>query len=333
MIKIDKRFSSVRKAGFSIRKNIFALTLTTAITIASPFIDLGQEATAHASAIVGTSAAVKGNVFVKTSGAERKTQVNDQIKLDDEVTTKLDSALQILLLDQSTFTVGQNCKMIIDRFVYDPSTSSGKIGAQVTKGAFRFMSGNIGKNNPTNASVRTPTATIGIRGTFFEGIVGKDAIALAQLGGLPTAGANPAGASIIILRGPGAKSNTLDKRGQITISTSGGKTSVSTSNYAVFDPGNGEPPSAPFKVTPEMQSYLDFFLRSSPKGPSENPLGVGEDASALAGQDLFEIPQPTNDGQFENLVDGIQEELAKDYCDDGYSGGFPGYGYGYPSGC
>ena len=203
-----------------LRRSVLALSLSGAIVFANG-VGFSSSATV-AAPVVGTSAAVRGNVFVSTSGAQRKAQVRDAIKLQDQVVTKDDSALQILLLDRSTFTVGQNCSMVIDRFVYDPDTSVGQISAKVAKGAFRFMSGRIGKNNPTNATVSTPSATIGIRGTFFEGVVGEDAVALAQLGGIDAASANPAEASIIILRGPGRRRNTLDNPGIIEISNSGG---------------------------------------------------------------------------------------------------------------
>ena len=170
----------------------------------------------------------------------------------------------------------------------------------------------------------TPSATIGIRGTIFEGVVGADAIALAQLGGINTNGANANGASLIILRGPGAKSNSLDKPGSITVSTAGGSSNLFSSNYAVFDPGNGNPPSKPFKVTPEMQDYMDFFLRSTPNGGSDNPSPLNENVGQESGQDKFELPvdiveEQTNpqDG-FEDIIDGIQDTLIDRVCSAAY---------------
>ncbi|MEM8726528.1 MAG: FecR domain-containing protein, partial [Pseudomonadota bacterium] len=165
----------------SIAERLRRLALSSAIALTAGLSAFSISASAAPE--IGTSAGVRGEVFVTTSGAQRKAQVREAIRLQDEVLTKEDSALQILLLDRSTFTVGQNCRLTIDRFVYDPSTDSGQVSARVARGAFRFMSGRIGQQNPTNASVATPSATIGIRGTFFEGVVGEDAVALAQLGG------------------------------------------------------------------------------------------------------------------------------------------------------
>ncbi|MEM1040038.1 MAG: FecR family protein [Pseudomonadota bacterium] len=262
---------------------------------------------AWAAPVIGTSAAVRGNVFVTTQGAERKARVRDAIKLEDRVLTRDDSALQILLLDQTTFTVGQNCEMTIDRFVYDPATSAGTVSARVAKGAFRFMSGRIGKQNPTNASVDTPAATIGIRGTSFEGIVGEDAIALAGLAGLNTAGADPRSASIVILKGPGSRRNSLDNVGAITVSNSGGSQILTAPNYAVFVSAIGAAPSAPFQMTPAMQDYLDFFLRSKPNGAPVNPADVLDSAEGEAGQDKFELPEIGTDPPAEDLEDGLQD--------------------------
>ena len=303
----------------SYRRHLTALALSTAISLSFPGIWSSTDGLANAAPVIGTSAAVTGNVFVTTEGAERKAQVRDAIKLDDTVLTKQDSALQILLLDQSTFTVGQNCEMLIDRFVYDPDTSAGEISAQVVKGAFRFMSGNIGKANPTNASISTPSATIGIRGTFFEGIVGPDALALAQLGGIDTTGANPNTASIAILRGPGRVGNTLDRIGIIEIFTNGGSSTIFQPNYVVFSPGNGLAPSEPFPITAAMQAYLDFFLRSTPNGQSENPLGLEGTGSGESAQNQFEVPQPNGDELIEDLEDGILDPVVDQVCNKPYT--------------
>jgi len=281
-----------------ISTRIAALIVSTALIIATPV---------YAAPSIGTSAAVRGDVFVTTTGTQRAARVRDSIRLQDQVLTKDNSALQILLLDRTTFTVGQNANLTITKFIYDPAQDTGEVAANVTKGAFRFMSGNIGKANPTNASVSTPAATIGIRGTFFEGIVGIDAIALADLAGLNTTGADQQGASIVILRGPGKGSNTIDRPGSIVVSNSGGSQQIAKPGYAVFVAAPGTAPSAPFKLTPEMQDYLDFFLRSSPNGPPVNPTGLSGTGSGQSGQVDIQIPVAPIDDFVDDVDDGITD--------------------------
>ncbi len=273
-----------------------------ASTVSFALVATFFSATVWAAPKIGTSSAVRGKVFVTTSGASRKAQVRDAINLQDKVLTKEDSALQILLLDRTTFTVGQNASLTIDKFVYDPTTSQGQVSAKVAKGAFRFMSGNIGKANPTNASVSTPSATIGIRGTFFEGIVGEDAIALAGLAGISTVGANPTGASITVLRGPRAGGNTLDNAGIIRVSNSAGSITLVRPSYAVFVPSAGAAPIGPFKLTKDMLDYLNFFLRSEPNGPPVNFADV-EPGGFESGQREFELPIDPFDDDNDGITD------------------------------
>lgn len=308
----------------SLRKSHFApLAFVGSLFVAT----LPSVNTASAAPVIGTSSAVRGEVLVTTGGAQRKAKVRGSIRLQDRVATRDDSALQILLLDRTTFTVGQNCSMVIDKFVYDPGTTSGKVSAKVTKGAFRFMSGNIGKSNPTNASVKTPSATIGIRGTFFEGVVGEDAVALGQLGGMQACTGDTDSASIIVLRGPGMGRNTLDQQGQITVDSGGRSVAIERPNFAVFTPCEGRAPIGPFKVTEEMQAYLNFFLRSEPNGPSENPIGLEGTGSKQSGQTLFEtavddsetIPEP-EDLPNEAIEDPLVGEDDNE-CYYGYSAG------------
>ncbi|MCP4317980.1 MAG: FecR domain-containing protein [Hyphomicrobiales bacterium] len=289
-------------------------------------VQLFSVSQAHAEAKIGVSAAVRGKVFVKsgTSTEQRKAKVDQNILLHDEVRTKQQSALQILLLDQSVFTVGENCEMIIDRFVYDPDQNAGEMSGQVLKGAFRFVSGRIGKANPTKANITTPAATIGIRGTMLEGVVGPDAITLAQLMGLLTDGADPQRAAFIVLRGPKRNNNALAKPGIIQVGNSSGSKTISAPNYAVFVPGPGQPPIGPFKVTAEVLKYFDFYLRSSPSGPS---FGGGEQSGASqSGQDAFNLP-----GDNFPLNELFQDELFDNQLEEMMDGGNDG-GDGYP-GC
>jgi len=245
---------------------------------------------ALAGAQVGTSAAVQGNVFVRggSSGEQRRAQVRQSINLDDRVLTKQESALQILLLDRSIFTVGENCEMVIDRFVYDPDTGNGEMAASVVKGAFRFMSGQIGGSNPTSVTIDTPSATIGIRGTFIESIIGDDAASLAdQMGIEYSSDCGTSQAGLYILRGPGLGTNTLEDTGIMDVSTSGGSATATDANYAIFVPCPGAEPIGPFPVPDHILQYLDYFLRSAPNGPGVNPTGETESGEEFAGQSQF----------------------------------------------
>jgi hypothetical protein len=79
--------------------------------------------------------------------------------------------MQILLLDQTVFTIGPESELVIDEFVYDPKTNAGKLSAEITKGVFRFVSGKIAHEKPEDMNVKLPAGTLGVRGTMVAGRV------------------------------------------------------------------------------------------------------------------------------------------------------------------
>lgn len=225
---------------------------------------------AAAPTVVGSVAALRNQVNVRAGGAPqpRAATLGQRMALGDQVRTGERSHMQLLLLDRSSFTVGQNARLTIDRFVYDPR--GGSFSATVAKGALRFMSG--GAHGKGGASIRTPIATIGIRGTIVDAVVGEEAVAIARheraLSAL--AGGNlasdPATASLIVLRGPGPR----DRRpGAISV-TAGGKTvDLDRPLLAVFVPGPGQPPIGPFTISLPGQATLNDLVlpRLDPRLP------------------------------------------------------------------
>ena len=57
---------------------------------------------------------------------------------------------------------------MIDEFVYDPNTKTGALSIKAALGTVRYASGQIAKNSRQNIKIRTPTATIAVRGTDFS---------------------------------------------------------------------------------------------------------------------------------------------------------------------
>ena len=64
--------------------------------------------------------------------------------------------------DKSTLTIGPNSNLVIDDFVYNPGAGGGKFAASLTKGALRFVGGQI--SHTAGATINTPVASLGIRG-------------------------------------------------------------------------------------------------------------------------------------------------------------------------
>jgi hypothetical protein len=225
------------------------------MTISQPvtaliLLSLAGAGIAAAPQVVGINAAVLNDVRIRSAGTPqpRPAVVRQRVALADQIQTGQRSQLQVLLLDKSVFTVGANAQLMIDRFVYDPA--SGKsFAASVAKGAFRFMSGRSDRGG--NASVNTPVATIGIRGTIFDGVVGPDAIAIAsgERGIDRSIRGDPATASLIILRGPGKRTQGKALAGATTVTAAGQTVSLDQPLLAAYVPARGVAPIGPFTIS------------------------------------------------------------------------------------
>ena len=79
--------------------------------------------------------------------------------------------VRITFEDQTRVQVNENSKLVIDDFVYDPKSKSGKVALNMALGTVRYASGQIAKNSPQAVSVNTPSATVSVRGTDFTATV------------------------------------------------------------------------------------------------------------------------------------------------------------------
>jgi len=93
--------------------------------------------------------------------------VNTTVEMNDTVSTARAKA-ELTFEDKTTVKLTEHSKMIIDDFVYDPKKGTGKLAVNMAMGTARYASGQIAKNNPQQVSIKTPTATIAVRGTDFS---------------------------------------------------------------------------------------------------------------------------------------------------------------------
>ena len=121
----------------------------------------------------GVAAAVKGEVSATTppDTVSRAIKSGDKIYMGDKVETGADGQLQILLLDQTVFTLGPTSGITVDEFIFNPSNDDGKVKASMMKGIFRVVSGKVAHKKPENMSVDLPAGSIGFRGTNVAGII------------------------------------------------------------------------------------------------------------------------------------------------------------------
>jgi hypothetical protein len=229
------------------------------LAVAAAFLGAGTAALAQTQQgqpqQAGVTAAVRGNVEIASvSGAVGKLVTSGEpVYLGNAIKSGPNSGLQILLLDQTTFTVGPNSEITIDKFVYDPQSGTGKVSASVAKGVFRFVTGKVAQTNPSDMEVKLPVGTIGIRGTIAMGSVddGK--------GNGNGASGNPS--AQIVLVGPGKNLEGNNRAGGLNLNATGGNSqTINQPGFGSVFGQNGW--GAPVFFTPEMMGALQNRLVS-----------------------------------------------------------------------
>lgn len=139
---------------------------TRIICIAACAVVLGfiKPAFAYESGIIKT---VHGQVLVERGGRNLEAKVGDPVQEKDRVSAQAGSSAGISMNDETLLSIGPNSSMIIDKYTFNPVTREGQVETSILKGTLRYITGLIGRVNPSAIKVMTPTATIGIRGTDF----------------------------------------------------------------------------------------------------------------------------------------------------------------------
>ncbi len=236
---------------------------------------------AQAQDSVGVNAAIRNSVQTRngTSGALRPAQLRGQVRLGDQFVTGANSQVQVLLRDRSTFTVGSNARMTVDRFV----VGSGG-GASVARGAVRFASGRTTRGG-SNRAVNTPVASIGVRGTIVDGVVGPEVRAvLGNQPGVPDFGGDDETAVLVVLRGPSGDAHTFDTPGGVDVE-GGGKTVVlDRPGQALIITDQGV--FGPFFLTDDASDRIAGLLVPPPADVPDVGDSQGEFGAAIGSDDV-----------------------------------------------
>jgi hypothetical protein len=112
---------------------------------------------------VGTAAAVNTlSQGTPPGGGVQVLRIGARVLHNERIQTSASGTVQLLFIDKTTLSVGPSSTLVIDKFVYDPATGTGQMVTTLTKGALRFVGGQLSHQGA--ATVNTPVATIGIRG-------------------------------------------------------------------------------------------------------------------------------------------------------------------------
>ena len=230
---------------------------------------------------VGVNAEVENSVRTRSLGEGdwRASVVDGIVRQADAIVTGDQARLLIRLRDQSELTVGANASLNVDRFLIDAEPDPAGVLFSLVRGAFRFVSGSRGAERD-RVAFRTPTATVGIRGTIIEAAVGADAVELLRGETVDVEpGDDPEQAAVIVL-----------VEGEIEIEVDGVRRIVREPGQAVAVTGRRV--SQPFRLSPEAGRRLADRLPprelggpgAVTQGQGPNPQGQAPQAQPPQGQ-------------------------------------------------
>lgn len=119
--------------------------------------------------VAGTIVNLSGPLMVrKADGAVKVLAVKSEIEQGDTLVSERNTYAQIRFVDNSEVTLKPGTTFKVDAFAFEQDKPD-KDSASFTlvKGSLRSMTGMLGKRNRERFQLKTPSATIGIRGTTF----------------------------------------------------------------------------------------------------------------------------------------------------------------------
>ncbi|WP_147819677.1 FecR domain-containing protein [Salidesulfovibrio onnuriiensis] len=101
---------------------------------------------------------------VGAEGARPLTQ-GSPVYQGETIETSQGAALEITFADGMKLSQGANSRVELDTYVYDQENGTGEILFNLVEGTFRSVTGKVVDMNPDGFNLKSPLATIGIRGT------------------------------------------------------------------------------------------------------------------------------------------------------------------------
>lgn len=183
--------------------------------------------------------------------------VNTAVEMNDTIVTARSRA-ELTFDDATKVKITEQSKLIIDDFVYDPKSGTGKLAMKVALGTARYASGQIAKNSPQQVAVTTPTASIAVRGTDFSMTVDE------------------LGRSLIMLL-PSCDDKTC-VTGAIEVSNQSGSILMTQAYQATLVSTLDTPPTRPVVLNIDQANINNMLIISRPREINEENRDTKRDA-------------------------------------------------------
>ena len=133
---------------------------------------------------IGFYTAVLGQASVTHPNVDRvlPVKLHDEVLFKDVIQTRDESRTKALFQDDSMLTIGENSRVEIDEYLYNPEKNVRQAIVKLMQGQVRALVSKVFKANGSKFEVHTPSSVTAARGTYFTVWVDKGQSGVINIG-------------------------------------------------------------------------------------------------------------------------------------------------------
>jgi hypothetical protein len=195
--------------------------------------------------------------------------------------------LSITFLDDSTVSLTERSSVVIDEYIFNPDPSRSRLALNMASGTASFLTGALGRINSDRISIRTPVATVAIRGTFF------------------TTHVSEIGETMVIL----LPDENGEASGEIVVTSMAGEVVMNEPWQATAVTVSESPPTPPVILQGMTMNFLNNLLIVNP--PDEIQEAVDEQSGTAS--NILDVDLLEEDALEDNELDedALEEDMGR----------------------
>lgn len=119
---------------------------------------------------IGKAISAVPSATYSEGGGSQAIEIGTEFEQNDRIVTDKNGAAEIEFVDGTSLTIGANSEVVLDRMIFDGGKARNAT-VNIVRGTLRFVTGT---SDHSAYQIKTPVATIGVRGTVIDISLEKD---------------------------------------------------------------------------------------------------------------------------------------------------------------
>ena len=226
---------------------------------------------------IGFYTAVLGKATVTHLGEAQvlPVKLQDEVLFKDVIQTETDSRTRALFQDDSMLTVGENSRVEIDEYIYNPEKNVRLAIVKLMQGQVRALVSKVFKANGSKFEIHTPSAVAAARGTYFTVWVENGQSGIINIG----------------------------EKGRVDFTSGGMTVAVDPGFFSVAQEGQAPSVPQPHQLAPKGHDQQGAPVKSAEKTVSKPVMVYNQGPNVLPQREKADLVQaPSPDGLIRALV-------------------------------